>query len=70
MTSLSAAKKQSRPRGKALRAWRCCQNEAGNGRLTIEVNNALLDSTYCAAHPDVVPGHYVMVAVSDTGTIT
>jgi len=41
---------------------------AGNGRLTIEVNNALLDSTYCAAHPDVVPGHYVMVAVSDTGT--
>ncbi len=40
----------------------------GHGRLTIEVNNALLDSTYCASHLDVVPGQYVMVAVSDTGT--
>ncbi|GGY02573.1 response regulator [Massilia dura] len=40
----------------------------GHGRLTIEVNNALLDSNYCASHLDVVPGQYVMVAVSDTGT--
>ncbi|TWI62658.1 PAS domain S-box-containing protein [Pseudoduganella lurida] len=40
----------------------------GQGRLTIEVNNTLLDSVYCAAHPDVAPGQYVMIAVSDTGS--
>jgi CheY-like chemotaxis protein len=40
----------------------------GQGRLTLEVNNALLDSTYCAAHPDVAPGQYVLIAVSDTGS--
>ena len=40
----------------------------GSGRLTIEVANAMLDSTYCAAHPDVAPGQYVAVAVSDTGS--
>ncbi|QJE01645.1 PAS domain-containing protein [Massilia forsythiae] len=40
----------------------------GAGRLTIEVNNALLDANYCATHPDVAPGQYVVIAVSDTGT--
>lgn len=39
-----------------------------NGKLTIEVNNALLDDVYCASHPDVAPGQYVVVAVSDTGS--
>ncbi|MFC5547751.1 PAS domain S-box protein [Massilia aerilata] len=40
----------------------------GRGKLTIEVNNALLDSAYCATHPDVAPGQYVAIAVSDTGS--
>lgn len=40
----------------------------GRGKLTIEVNNALLDTAYCATHPDVTPGQYVAIAVTDTGS--
>lgn len=40
----------------------------GSGKLTIEVNNAHLDDAYCASHPDVAPGQYVAIAVSDTGS--
>lgn len=40
----------------------------GRGRLTIEAGNAYLDETYAARNPEVTPGQYVMVAVSDTGT--
>src|SRR5471030_3325817 len=41
---------------------------AGGGAVRVEVSNATLDRRYAALHPDVNPGAYVLVAVSDTGT--
>jgi PAS domain S-box-containing protein len=38
------------------------------GKLTIETSNAFLDHDYCSANPEVTPGQYVMIAVSDNGT--
>ncbi len=38
------------------------------GRLTIEVSNAEIDIDYAQSHPEVRPGRYVMIAVTDTGT--
>ncbi len=40
---------------------------AGVGKLTIETGKAEIDEAYCQAHPDAIPGAYVMLAVSDTG---
>jgi len=37
------------------------------GRLTIEIVTTPLDETYAASHHGVVPGEYVMLAVTDTG---
>ncbi|GAB7127674.1 PAS domain-containing protein [Silvimonas sp. JCM 19000] len=39
----------------------------GIGKLTLEVGNAFLDDAYAWQYPDVTPGQYVMIAVSDTG---
>jgi CheY-like chemotaxis protein len=39
----------------------------GGGRLTIETANTTLDGTLAPDEPDVVPGPYVMLAISDTG---
>src|SRR5262245_44531206 len=38
------------------------------GKLTIETSNTLLDLDYCRLNPEVIPGQYVMIAVSDNGT--
>jgi len=40
---------------------------AGGGTLTIETAKARLEGEYSTEHPWVVPGRYVMLAVSDTG---
>jgi two-component system, cell cycle sensor histidine kinase and response regulator CckA len=38
------------------------------GRLTIESSNAVLDQAYARTCPTIEPGHYVLLAVTDTGT--
>jgi PAS domain S-box-containing protein len=40
----------------------------GGGQLLIETRNVVLDQDYVTQNPDVAPGPYAMLAVTDTGT--
>jgi PAS domain S-box-containing protein len=40
---------------------------AGVGKVSIETGNVTADDAYCAVHAGIVPGEYVMLAVSDNG---
>jgi CheY-like chemotaxis protein len=38
------------------------------GKLIIETNTAQLDASYAATHPEVTPGLFVLIAVTDSGS--
>jgi PAS domain S-box-containing protein len=38
------------------------------GKLSIQTENVVLSSAFAESHPDVTPGSYVMLTVTDTGT--
>ena len=40
---------------------------ADTGKITIETGNISLDAAYCADHPEVLPGEYVLLVVNDNG---
>ena len=39
----------------------------GGGKLTIETSNTFLDRDYARTNPEVVPGQYVLISMTDTG---
>ena len=39
----------------------------GGGRIVMDIKAHTLDKTWCRTHPDVMPGNYVCLSVSDTG---
>ncbi|MGX4643854.1 CHASE domain-containing protein [Massilia sp. SYSU DXS3249] len=39
----------------------------GRGKVSIALSNLVVDSAAAAADPEIVPGEYVLIAVSDTG---
>jgi PAS domain S-box-containing protein len=41
---------------------------AGSGLIRIETENVVLDESYCSFHEGFVPGEYVMVTFSDSGS--
>ena len=49
-------------------AINCRDAMPNGGRLTVQTRSVYLNDTYAARHQDVVPGHYVLISVEDTGT--
>jgi PAS domain S-box-containing protein len=45
-----------------------CDAMPRGGRLTIETRNVAVDANFCREHPEAVPGRYVQLVVSDTGS--
>ena len=39
----------------------------GGGKVTIEATNVFADEDYCRTNPELSPGQYVLICVSDTG---
>ncbi len=37
------------------------------GKLVFTTRNVFLDEKYCQNHPDIIPGKYVLLTISDTG---
>ncbi len=40
---------------------------SNGGRITVETRNVVVDEAYAEQHPDVIPGDYAVVSVSDNG---
>ena len=38
------------------------------GKLTIVIKETMLDRTYTSLHPEAIPGDYLEISISDTGT--
>jgi PAS domain S-box-containing protein len=45
-----------------------CDAMPQGGRLTLETRNVAIDADFCRDHPEGVPGRYVQLIVSDTGS--
>jgi len=41
---------------------------SGNGGITVETGHLVFEDEYCRLHPGIMPGKYVMLAFSDTGS--
>ncbi|HNW34502.1 MAG TPA: ATP-binding protein, partial [Candidatus Ozemobacteraceae bacterium] len=40
---------------------------SGAGFITIETSNEVVDEAFLVSHPEVQPGEYVLLSVTDTG---